>query len=38
MSPWVYALLIAIAGAFGGLVNALFSDNRFALPHRVSGV
>jgi hypothetical protein len=38
MNPWVCALLIAIAGALGGVVNALLSDNGFALPRRVSGV
>ena len=38
MNPWVCALLIAIAGAFGGVVNALLTDNGFALPRRVSGV
>lgn len=38
MSPWVCALLIAIAGAFGGIVNALLSDNGFAMPRQVSGV
>jgi hypothetical protein len=38
MNPWVCALLISIAGAFGGVVNALLSDNGFALPRRISGV
>jgi len=38
MNPWTCALLIIIAGAFGGVVNALISDNGFALPSRVSGV
>jgi hypothetical protein len=38
MNPWVCALLIAIAGSFGGVVNALLSDNRFALPRWESGV
>ena len=38
MNPWVCALLIATAGAFGGIVNALLSDNGFVLPRRVSGV
>jgi hypothetical protein len=38
MSPWVCALLIAIAEAFGGVVNALLSDNGFAMPRQVSGV
>jgi Zn-dependent protease len=38
MNPWVCALLITLAGSFGGVVNALLSDNGFALPRRVSGV
>jgi len=38
MNPWVCALLIATAGALGGVVNALISDNGFALPRRVAGV
>jgi hypothetical protein len=38
MNPWMCALLGAIAGAFCGVVNALLSDNGFALPRRVSGV
>jgi hypothetical protein len=39
MNPWVCALLIAIAGAVGGVVNALLSDNGgFALPRRENGV
>jgi hypothetical protein len=38
MNPWVCALLIATAGAFGGIVNALLSDNGFAFPRRESGV
>ena len=38
MNPWACALLVAIAGACGGVVNALLSDNGFALPRRESGV
>ena len=38
MNPWVCALLVATAGACGGVVNALLSDNGFALPRRESGV
>lgn len=38
MNPWLCALLITIAGAVGGVVNALLSDNGFALPRRESGV
>jgi hypothetical protein len=35
MNPWMCALLISIAGAIGGVVNALLSDNGFILPRRV---
>ena len=38
MNPWVCALLVGIAGACGGLVNALLSDNGFAIPRQESGV
>jgi uncharacterized membrane protein YagU involved in acid resistance len=38
MHPWSCAALIVIAGAIGGLVNALVSNNGFALPRRVKGV
>jgi hypothetical protein len=34
MSPWTCAFLISMAGAFGGVVNALLTDNGFALPRR----
>ena len=34
MNPWICALLIATAGAFGGVVNALVTDNGFLLPER----
>ena len=39
MNPWICALLIAIAGAFGGIVNALLSDNglRCHVGYRVCG-
>lgn len=32
MNPWFCALLISTAGALGGVVNALLSDNGFFLP------
>lgn len=32
MNPWSCATLICTAGAFGGVVNALMSNNGFALP------
>lgn len=38
MNPWICASLIAVAGAFGGIVNALLTDNGFALPRRMLGV
>jgi uncharacterized membrane protein YagU involved in acid resistance len=38
MHPWSCATLIVVAGAIGGFVNALVSDNGFALPRRVKGV
>jgi hypothetical protein len=38
MNPWICALLVAAAGALGGVVNALLSDNGFVLPRRESGV
>jgi hypothetical protein len=38
MHPWSCAVLIATAGAVGGFVNALMSNNGFALPRRVKGI
>ncbi len=38
MDPWVCALLITTAGAIGGVVNALLTDNGFILPRRVSEI
>lgn len=32
MNPWLCAFLITLAGAFGGMVNALITDNGFVLP------
>jgi hypothetical protein len=34
MNPWVCASLISLAGAIGGMVNALLTDNGFILPTR----
>ncbi|HTA21928.1 MAG TPA: hypothetical protein VK763_00220 [Terriglobales bacterium] len=34
MNPWICALLIALAGAVGGVVNALLTDNGFIMPTR----
>ena len=38
MDPWTCAALIAIAGALGGVVNALLTDNGFALPRYRRGI
>jgi hypothetical protein len=38
MNPWVCAALIATAGGLGGVVNALFSGNGFALPKYRNGI
>jgi hypothetical protein len=38
MNPWVCALLIATAGAVGGSINALTSDNGFLLPRLRRGI
>jgi hypothetical protein len=32
MHPWTCAMLVAVAGAFGGVVNALLTDNGFIFP------
>jgi membrane associated rhomboid family serine protease len=38
MNPWICALLITVAGAIGGVVNALLSDNGFMLPRREGNI
>jgi hypothetical protein len=38
MNPWMCASLISLAGAIGGVVNALLTDNGFILPTRRSSV
>lgn len=38
MNPWWCASLICIFGGLGGVVNALMTDNGFALPRKESGV
>ncbi len=38
MNPWICALLITSAGAVGGVVNALISDNGFILPRLKTGI
>jgi hypothetical protein len=36
MSLWLLGLIIAVAGGVGGVINALLSDNGFALPQYVN--
>ena len=38
MNPWTCALLITLAGAVGGVVNALLTDNGFVKPRFVHNV
>jgi|SRR5882724_11171934 len=38
MNPWTCAALIALAGALGGVANALKSDNGFFMPGREAKV
>jgi hypothetical protein len=38
MNPWICSLLIAAAGAVGGLINAQVTDNGFVLPSREHGI
>jgi hypothetical protein len=38
MNPWVCALLITVAGALGGTINAFLTDNGFLLPHLKRGI
>ena len=38
MNPWICASLISLAGALGGVVNALLTDNGFILPTRVKNI
>jgi len=38
MNPWTCAGLITIAGAIGGIVNALLTDNGFILPSRIHNI
>jgi hypothetical protein len=38
MGPWTCALLISIAGALGGVVNAFISNNGFLLPYTKRGI
>src|SRR6185312_8169116 len=37
MNPWTGALLITVAGAAGGVINALLTDKGFILPRRMRG-
>jgi hypothetical protein len=38
MNPWYCFGLIALAGALGGLVNALLTDNGFTFPRSEKGI
>jgi hypothetical protein len=38
MNPWICALLITTAGAVGGIINALLSDNKFIIPKLKKGI
>jgi hypothetical protein len=38
VNPWICALLIFAAGAAGGVINALTTDNGFVLPRKVSTI
>mgnify|MGYP006318409123 CR=1 FL=1 len=38
MDPWICASLIFTAGALGGVVNALITDNGFVKPKVQSGI
>jgi hypothetical protein len=38
MNPWICASLISLAGALGGVVNALMTDNGFVKPMYKHGV
>ena len=37
MCIWLVLLIVFVAGAIGGLVNAILTDNGFVMPKRVSG-
>jgi hypothetical protein len=38
MNPWICALLISTAGAVGGIINALLTDNKFFIPKVRNGI
>jgi len=38
MAIWVLIIIVFAAGLIGGVINALISDNGFALPKRESGI
>jgi hypothetical protein len=38
MNPWICALLITTAGAVGGIINALLTDNKFFMPRLKNGI
>lgn len=38
MNPWSCAFIISTAGAIGGIINALLSDNKFFMPKIKDGI
>jgi hypothetical protein len=38
MNPWICALLITLAGAVGGVVNAFLTDNGFVKPRFIHNI
>ncbi len=38
LSIWILLLIIFVAGAIGGTINALMTDNGFALPKTLDGI
>lgn len=38
MNPWMCALLIAVFGGIGGVVNALLTDNGFIKPRWINNI
>jgi membrane associated rhomboid family serine protease len=38
MNPWICASLITLAGAIGGVVNALLTDNGFVKPRVIHNI
>ena len=38
MKPWICVLLISVAGGAGGFVDALMTNNGFAIPRKIEGI